>query len=117
MDAESGEISLLLKAGEGGNFYYSPDGQQIALVTPEDISLINANLSNRRGSVLEYIPVITYSEYLYYAEPAWSPDSSHLLVDIPPEDPMKQPPDSHSIFRIPADGSQPVCFLPYIPIF
>ncbi len=106
VDTQTGERTLLLKAGEGGNFYYSPDGNQIALVTFEDISLINSDLSNRRDEVLKFEPVITYSEYQYYPTPAWSSDSSYLLVDIPPEDPMEQPPQATSIYRIPADGNQ-----------
>ncbi len=106
VNPQTGERTLLLMAGEGGNFYYSPDGQQVALVTSEEISLINADLSNRRDAVLKFKPVITYSEYQYYPTPTWSPDSTHLLVDIPPEDPMKQPPEPTSIYRIPVDGNQ-----------
>ncbi len=117
VDADSGQISLLLKAGEGGNFYYSPDGEQIALVTPEDISLINADLSNRRTSVLQYPAALTYSEHMYYPEPVWSADSSYLLVDIPPREIMEQPPEPNTIYRIPADGSQPAHLASLYPIW
>ena len=106
VNSQTGERTLLLKSGEGGNFYYSPDGRQIALVTFEDISLVKADISDRRDAVLKFKPVITYSEYQYYPTPLWSPDSSNLLVDVPPEDPMKQPPEPTSIYRIPSDGSQ-----------
>jgi hypothetical protein len=106
VNSQTGERTLLLNSGEGGNFYYSPDGQQIALVTYEDISLVKADISDRRDGVLKFKPVITYSEYQYYPTPLWSPDSSYLLVDVPPEDPMKQPPQPTSIYRIPEDGSQ-----------
>lgn len=105
VDLDSGELKQLLPPGQGGVFYYSPDGAQIALVTPEKISLIDADGSNRRDAVLRYAPVLTYSEYRYYAAPKWSPDSSYLRVAIPPEDPLATPAGSTKVWQIASDGS------------
>lgn len=86
VNAVNGTLSTLLPAGNGGNFTFSPDGKQLAITTPQTISLINADGSNPRLNLLTYKTVITYSEFLYYATPYWKNDSSALMVAIPPED-------------------------------
>jgi hypothetical protein len=104
-DIDGGTRSELLRSGEGGQFYFSPDGAQIALVQPDAISLVNADGSNRRERVFVYPPVTTYSEYAYYASPVWAPDSSQLLVVIPPTAAIEHPEDPAVLWRIPLDGS------------
>jgi hypothetical protein len=103
VNAITGEQTLLLEPGAGGEFYYSPDGAQIAVVTPGNISLMNTDGSNRR-QVLTYTPVLTYSEYQYYAKPVWASDGQELMVVIPPADPLAQPVQNTSLFRLPVDG-------------
>jgi hypothetical protein len=105
VNSDSGSLSTLLTPGEGGVFYFSPDGNQISLVTPEDISLINTDGSNRRDNVLTYDFVMTYSEFAYYAEPKWSADSSFLRVAIPPSDPLFDTTAQTTLWHIPTDGS------------
>jgi hypothetical protein len=46
--------------------------------------------------------VITYSEFMYYAKPAWNPDSTSVGVVIPSEDPLADATHG-TIWRIPAD--------------
>jgi hypothetical protein len=99
------EQTMLLPPGEGGEFIYSPDGSQIAVVTPGDISLLNADGANRRDSVLTYAPVAMYSEDDYYVEPVWAADGSALTVAVPPPDPHARPLQHTTIWRIPTDGS------------
>jgi hypothetical protein len=105
VNAETGAFSTLLTPGNGGVFYYSPDGTQIALVTPQNISLINADGSNRRSNVLVYDPVMTYSEFQYYAAPQWAADGSFLRVAIPPQASLDNPGDMTTLWHIPTDGS------------
>lgn len=112
VDGNSAEISTLLGAGEGGNFYFSLDGQQLAFSTPNSISVINVDGSNLRTDLLNYEPVITYSEFMYYARPYWAQDGSALMVAVPPADgfaPTEDgfPPDT-SLWRIPLDGGDAV---------
>jgi hypothetical protein len=104
VDADTGQWSTLLPAGEGGEFYYSPDGSRIAVVTPGEISLVDAD-GGQRERVLTYTPVNTASEYRFYARPFWSPTGSMLRVAIPPADPFVQPAAQTTIWHIPADGS------------
>ena len=102
VNADTLERSVLLPPGEGGQFYYSPDGQQVAIVTSGTIRLVNADGSERREA-FTYTPVVTYSEFQYYAQPAWAPDSDSLRVAIPPADPYADPPQPTAIWRIPTD--------------
>ena len=104
IDADTNVFYTLLAPGQGGEFDYSPDGSQIAISTPTDISLVDSNGGDRRNS-LPYDQVITYSEYRYYAKPVWAPDSLSLRVAIPPADPLTEPRLPTSLWYIPADGS------------
>jgi dipeptidyl aminopeptidase/acylaminoacyl peptidase len=102
-DADNSERWTLLQPGTGGEFAYSPDGNQVAIVTPTEIYLMNSNAANWR-LVLPYEQVSTYSEYRYHAQPVWSPDSSHLRVALPPTDPL-DPSLSTELWYLPTDGS------------
>lgn len=106
VDADTLTLSTLLPAGQAGDFYYSPDGSQIALVTGTQISVVDADGSNRRD-LLTFPIVITYSEYNYYPPLIWLPDSSALRAPIPPHDPLIEPPDLTTVWHLPADGSPP----------
>jgi len=105
VNADDGSKHQLFEPGSGGQFFFSPDGEQVALVQPESISLANVDGSDRREGVLEYSSVITYSEYEYYAEPLWAADSSHLLVVVPQSDAIGHPDEPSTIWDIPVDGS------------
>lgn len=127
----TGEQPLHLPPGHGGEFYFSPDGRQIALVTPRDISLLNVDGSGRR-TLFNYTPiqigpymhkltssaidVETSSDYppgsafeqlRYYISPVWDAGGSALLVTLPPADPMAQPAQQTTIWRVPTDGTNP----------
>jgi hypothetical protein len=104
LDLNGPVLRTVLPQGEGGRFYFSPDGRQMAVVTPNRISLMGVDGSNSRV-VLEYEPVMTYSEHPYYAHPSWSPDSSFLVAAIPPPDPMGPPVLPMTVWRIPT-GSE-----------
>ncbi len=106
VDADSIEVKFSLLAGWGGNFSLSPDGKQVALSTPTDITLANLDGSDWR-SVLTYDPVLTYSEYRYYAQPVWSPDGRFLYVVFPPADPLAKEPSPTEIWLIPTDNAPP----------
>lgn len=118
VNADTLTLSTLLPAGQAGDFYYSPDGSQIALVNSTLISVVNADGSNRRD-LLTFPTVITYSEYNYYPPVVWSPDSTFLRAAIPPHDPLIEPPDLTTIWHLPADGSPPsiLTTLTSVPFF
>ena len=105
IDADTLEKTTIFDFDQGGIFYYSPDGNQVALANPDHISIANANGSNLRANVLTFSNVITYSEYGYYPHPYWTADSSALRVAIPPSDPLATPLAPTTLWHIPSDGS------------
>jgi dipeptidyl aminopeptidase/acylaminoacyl peptidase len=105
VNAASGEQLTLLPTGNGGMFYYSPDGSQIAITTPNKLFMVNADGTNRRDNLLNYEEVLTASEYRFYAEPVWSVDSSSLYAAIPPRDPLAARDQATTIWRVSIDGS------------
>lgn len=104
LDIESGALSTVFPPGEGGDFVPSPDGEQVALVRPNSISLVNVDGSDLRAEVVTHEPVITYSEFRYYSQPIWSADSGRLAVMIPSSDPLAEAPTG-TAWRIASDGS------------
>ena len=102
VDVDSGELSMVLAPGEGGNFYFSPDGRKLAIVTPGRIDLMDAGGSGRREA-FTHTPVITFSEFEYYAQPVWAPDSNSLRVAIPPADSSAASAGPTSIWYIPVE--------------
>ena len=105
VDLESGALNAILPAGEGGSFTLSPDGSQMALVTPNDISLVNSDGSNRRSGVLTYTEIYTYTESPYYAAPRWDADGSFLRLILPPQDSLGDVNALSTIYELPVDGS------------
>jgi hypothetical protein len=105
VSADTLEKTVLFDTGEGGLFYYSPDGNQIALSNPGSISLVDADGSNLRADVLTFPHVITYSEYEYHPHLIWAADSNSLRVAIPPHDPLAEPLQATGLWFIPTDGS------------
>ena len=99
------EKNTIFDFGQGGLFYFSPDGAQVALSSPDHISLANANGSNLRPNVLTFPLVGTYSEYQYRPRPHWAADSGSLRVAIPPEDTLATPIPPTKLWTIHVDGS------------
>lgn len=99
VDADNLQLKMVLLAGWGGVFKVSPDGEKVVLSTPDQIAMANLDGSNYR-QVLTYKPVITYSDYRYYARPVWKMDSSGLWVAIPPEDPLAEPVEATGLYEI-----------------
>jgi hypothetical protein len=106
VEADTGALTTLLEPGFGGEFHYAPDGSRIALVLPDQISLIDPDGTNRHD-VLSFPYIYTYSEYALYPRPVWRPDSSALRVVIPPQDPLGDPSAATTVWHLPADGSAP----------
>jgi Tol biopolymer transport system component len=106
VNVETGSQILLFEPGSGGEFTYSPDGKQLAIVTPGSLSIVNADGSNRR-EILTFPVIYTYSEWQIYPQPVWAPDSGHLRVAIPPQDALNNPNAFTLVWHIPADGSLP----------
>ena len=104
VDVDSPSLNTLLAPGEAGQFSYHPSGNQIALVQPTSIHVVDADGANRRE--LHTFPMIlTYSEYQYYPALTWTEDGSALRTVIPPRDSLGEPEAGTEIWHLPADGS------------
>ncbi|MDA1329784.1 MAG: hypothetical protein DWG76_00615 [Chloroflexi bacterium] len=111
VDANTGAMSTLRAPGEGGNFFFSPDGSQVAYSRSTSINAINTDGSNLREEMITFPYVITYSEFLYYPPVHWSLDGSSIMVAVPPEDGLAPtesglPPET-GLWWIPLDGTPP----------
>lgn len=104
LDGETGELATLLPPGEGGDFLVSPDGSRVAVVKPDSIGLLDPDGSNSLPDLIPYEPVITYSEFQYYAQPVWSRDGLQLGVAIPSSDILDDDPRGE-IWQVAKDGS------------
>jgi Tol biopolymer transport system component len=107
VEASTGTHTELLAPDSGGDFYYSPDGSQIALSKPDSMTIVNSDGSSRRES-LTFPIILTYSEYQYYPEAVWLPDSSAVRVVVPPEDVLGDPAAPTYLYQLPIDGSSPI---------
>ena len=107
IDSDSGKLTTILSIGEGGDFAISPNGIQVAVVQPDRIGLINSDGNNHHPDLLAYSPVMTYSEFRYYAQPVWAADSNALGVAIPSADPLAED-VSGSLWLIPLNGDRAI---------
>lgn len=115
VDADTAVQTLLLPDGQGGRFHYSPDGSKLAVVTSEQVSILDADGTNRHD-VLTFPIVLTFSEYIFYPQPVWTPDGSALRIVIPPHDSLADPRPPTAVWHIPADGSSPTKLLDVVTI-
>ncbi len=106
IDVNSGGLTPLLIPGEGGDFTFSPDGEQLALVRPDSVGFSKIDGTDLRPEVLTFTPVITYSEYFFYPRPVWSPEADSVLVAIPNEDPFAASPVG-IVRLVPTNGEAP----------
>lgn len=106
VNADSGDLTTLLPPGSGGKFKYSPDGSKLALITPEQISVINPD-GTGRVDLFSFPFIYSYSEYALYPNPVWVPEGSALRVVIPPQDPLGSPGEKSVVWHLPTDGSSP----------
>jgi len=106
VEADTLQKTNLLLSGWGGEFSYSPDGRQVAVIQLDKIILMNADGSDYRP-LMSYPAVTTYSEYRYYALPVWAADGESLRLALPPVDALATPQQPTSLWRIAGAGSDP----------
>ncbi len=109
VSANGGNANTLLPMGQGGDFYFSPDGQRVAFTTASSAGVVNVDGSGLMTDLIAFPLVITYSEYLYYPPVAWTPDSNSFMVAVPPEDGLAPPVDGvypeTTLYYVPLDGT------------
>jgi hypothetical protein len=84
IDVDTGTLKTIAHAGKGGNFYPSPDGKTIILVSPESLTMTDIN-GNHQRTLLTYphYPVSGEFNFLPAVEPIWAEDSKSFVIAIP----------------------------------
>jgi dipeptidyl aminopeptidase/acylaminoacyl peptidase len=100
LNVDTGELINLLPRGEGGEFSYSPDGSQIAVMSLDSLNIVNADGSNRRDDVLESFEASGMGEYYQFPQVRWADDNQTLTVAVnAAPDPYSQP-GAVSVWRV-----------------
>jgi hypothetical protein len=105
VDIDSGSVTVLAEATENLRLAPSPDGMQLALLSPVSLSFINADGSSRRQDVLTY-PEAGLTGPLFPTG-VWTADSSAFVLTGSFEmDPRTM--INFTFWRVPVDGTAPV---------
>ena len=104
VDTDKGSVAVLAEAAENPRFLPSPDGKQIALMSPSGMGFINADGSNKRQDVMTYAEVGL--GYPLFPRGVWTQDSrAFVMTGSFESDPQLD--INFTIWRIPVDGSSP----------
>jgi streptogramin lyase len=101
VDADTGENTVLLPAGNSLEFLPAPDGQKIALISTTALGFIHVDGSNYRPDALPYVQVGMVTQD--FPKGVWTQDSSGFLIaGVFDLDPITR---SSAIWRVPMGGS------------
>jgi hypothetical protein len=104
VDTDTGSVTVLAEAAENLRFLPSPDGKQIALMSPSNMGFINADGSDKRQDVLTYAEVGLAAPL--FPRGVWAQDSrAFVMTGSFERDPRLDV--NFTIWRIPVDGSSP----------
>jgi WD40 repeat protein len=104
VDVDGGSVTVLAEAAEHLHFVPSPDGKQIALLSPTSVGFINVDGSNRRQDVLTFAEAGLTGPL--FPVGVWSEDSQAFVTTGS----LEKDADYNIYFRmwrIPMDGSSP----------
>jgi len=104
VDTDSGSVSVLAEAGENLRFLPSPDGKQVALMSPSSLGFINIDGSNKRQDVLTYTEVGLTGPL--FPTGVWTQDSRAFVMTGSFERDLEFN-TNFSFLRVPLDGSSP----------
>lgn len=103
VDADALTDVALIPSGNNLRFAPSPDGRQVALMSPDSLGFINMDGSNQRSDVLTY-PSLGLAGPLFPSG-VWTRDSSAFLITAPVE--TTGAGMDFAVWRVPVDGSAP----------
>ena len=104
VDMDKGSVNMLAEAAENLLFLPSPDGKQIALVSPTDMGFINTDGSNKHQDVLTYAEAGLTGPL--FPRGVWTQDSRAFVMTGSFERDLTDN-VNFTIWRIPVDGSSP----------
>lgn len=104
VNANSPAPAQLFAQGQGGDPYFSPDGQWMALSQADKVNLARLDGSGVR-TVFTFPPVSTYSEWFYLPELVWMSTSTGFYVITPAPAILDNPNDPARWWYVPLEGS------------
>lgn len=102
-DADVPAPAQILGEGQGGQAYFSPDGQWMALSLADHISIARPDGSALR-TVFTFPMVSTYSEWFYLPEVVWMNTSGGFYVITPAPAILENPSEPARWWYVPLDG-------------
>ena len=105
VDTEALEARPVLAPGEGGFFFFSPSGAQVAVSSYTQLTVMNTDGSARRV-VLTYPFMEGVYGYHFFAKVVWSPDERSLMTVVPvSETGFFEDARDVNVVLVPLDGS------------
>ena len=102
VDVDSGNIGAA--SYQGGAIIYSPDGSHVAIFDSRQLSFSRTDGSDTRERILPSYHGIGLGESFYNPMPAWSEDSSSILVALPDQDEIFNSKATVTGWRVPVEG-------------
>jgi hypothetical protein len=102
-DADAHTDTILVPAGNALHFVLSPDGRQVALMSPTSLGFINVDGSNPRSDVLTYSSLALPGPV--FPTGVWTRDSQSFVITASFENTSMDL--NFTIWRAPVDGSAP----------
>lgn len=102
-DADAHTDTILVPAGNALHFVLSPDGRQVALMSPTGLGFINVDGSNPRSDVLTYSSLALPGPV--FPTGVWTRDSQSFVITASFENTSMDL--NFTIWRAPVDGSAP----------
>ncbi|MDH5506511.1 MAG: hypothetical protein OEZ02_04760, partial [Anaerolineae bacterium] len=106
INADTGELETLFAPGDGGFFYFSPNGNYLALATSESIKLVSTK-SWGNLNMFEFQQVGPAYHNYFYPHPVWAMDSKSIMAAIPLGDLGIPEPTTLDIWEMNISGRTP----------
>ena len=100
VNVDTGEVSIVLSAGEGGIPYFSPNGQSLAVARPDSISIANVDGSDWRNA-LSFEQVVGSDNWTFIPVLVPLPDGSGFRLVVPAHDSLSDPDELSEFWHIP----------------
>jgi hypothetical protein len=103
VDADAPTDMALISSGNNLHFIPSPDGGQVALMSPNSLGFINVDGSNHRSDVLTYSSLLLPGPV--FPTGVWTRDSRAFVITASFENTSAGM--NFTVWRVPVDGSAP----------
>jgi hypothetical protein len=88
----------------GTTFIWSPNGENLAYARPDQVGVINLSLSNTLTasltSLVDFVPLKTFSEWVWESGISWSPDGKFLAATGHGPPLASEPPEESQVFDL-----------------